>query len=77
MAELLGRLEPSELATESRIEAGEPVDVIVQLAEQTPYDLVVMGTHGRTGLSRVIIGSTAERVVRRAPCPVVTVRAPR
>jgi nucleotide-binding universal stress UspA family protein len=46
---------------------------IVARAE-TGFDLIVMGTHGRTGLSHAVMGSVAERVVRRAPCPVLTVR---
>jgi universal stress protein A len=48
---------------------------IRRFAEEGAFDLIVMGTHGRTGLSRVILGSVAERVVRTAPCPVLTVRA--
>lgn len=77
MAELLGKLEPSESGSRSRIEAGDPVHVILQLVDETPYDLVVMGTHGRTGLDRMIVGSTAAQIVRRASCPVLTVRAAR
>ncbi len=48
---------------------------ITEKAKQGHYDLVVMGTHGRTGLKRLLIGSVAERVVRSASCPVLTVRA--
>jgi nucleotide-binding universal stress UspA family protein len=47
---------------------------ILRAAEELEADLVIMGTHGRTGLRHVILGSVAERVVRRAPCPVLTVR---
>src|SRR5262249_44246529 len=46
------------------------------LAEEIRADLIVMGTHGRTGLSRLLMGSVAEQVVRKAPCPVLTVRPP-
>ncbi len=53
---------------------GKPFQQILQLAEQGKMDLIVMGTHGRTGLEHVIVGSTAERVVRRAKIPVLTVR---
>lgn len=53
---------------------GNPVEVITNTAKNDGYDLVVLGTHGRTGLSRALIGSVAERVVRYAPCPVLTVR---
>ena len=59
----------------SRIEKGHPARTIVALSEE--YDLLLMGTHGRTGLAQVLMGSVAERVVRRARCPVLTTRHPR
>lgn len=49
---------------------------ILRLAKEIPFDLIVMGSHGLTGLAHVLFGSTADRVVRRAPCSVVTVRTP-
>lgn len=49
---------------------------IVALAAEERADLVVMGTHGRGGVSRVLLGSVADRVLRTAPCPVLTVRKP-
>lgn len=55
-------------------ERGAPSQVIVQMADRERYDLLVLGTHGRTGVSRAIMGSVAERVVRHAHCPVLTVR---
>lgn len=55
---------------------GEPAAEIVAEAQDGKYDAVVVGTHGRTGLAHVLLGSVAERVVRRAPMPVVTVRPP-
>jgi nucleotide-binding universal stress UspA family protein len=57
-----------------RVEAGEPSDAILRVAAEDRADLVVMGTHGRTGLSRLLIGSVAEAVLRRASCPVLTLR---
>ena len=48
---------------------------IVGAAEKLPADLIVMGTQGRTGFKHVLLGSVAERVVRKAPCPVLTVKA--
>jgi nucleotide-binding universal stress UspA family protein len=57
-----------------RQEAGEPGKVIISVAEEERFDLIVMGTHGRKGFERLVMGSVAERVVRRAPCPVLTVR---
>jgi nucleotide-binding universal stress UspA family protein len=53
---------------------GEPAAEIVAAAEEGKYDAIVVGTHGRTGFAHVLLGSVAERVVRRAPMPVVTVR---
>lgn len=50
---------------------------ITQFAKDGGYDLIVMGTHGRTGLRHLMLGSVAERVVRMAHCPVLTVRAPK
>jgi universal stress protein A len=49
---------------------------ITTLAEEERIDLIVMGTHGRTGLAHALLGSVAERVVRRAPCPVLSVKPP-
>lgn len=58
----------------ARAELGLPFGSIVDLAEKLPAQLIVMGTRGRTGLAHVLLGSVAERVVRFAPCPVLTVR---
>lgn len=57
--------------------AGEPAAEIVSFAREQGVDLLVLGTHGRTGLEHALMGSIAERVVRRAHCPVLTVRPPR
>lgn len=54
---------------------GTPAQEILALARRDAFDLVVLGTHGRTGLGRVVMGSVAEEVVRRAPCPVLTISA--
>lgn len=61
------------IATEVRLEEGEAVDEILTLAERLPADLVVMGTHGRRGFERLVLGSVAEKVLRKAACPVMTV----
>ncbi len=55
---------------------GEPGAMILQCAREKKCDLIVMGTHGLTGLGRMLMGSVAEQVVRSADCPVLTVRAP-
>ena len=54
----------------------QPSDAITAYAKSAQIDLIVMGTHGRTGVSHMLVGSVAERVVRTAPCPVLTVRHP-
>jgi nucleotide-binding universal stress UspA family protein len=54
---------------------GIPATEITEFAKKHDFDLIVMGTHGRTGLQHALIGSVAEKVVRRAPCAVLTVRA--
>jgi nucleotide-binding universal stress UspA family protein len=53
---------------------GAPFLEIIRYAKENGIDLIVMGTHGRSGLSHVLMGSVAERVVRKSPCPVLTVR---
>jgi nucleotide-binding universal stress UspA family protein len=55
---------------------GSPVEAIVAYAREQQIDLLVIATHGRTGLGHVILGSVAERIVREAPCPVLTLRSP-
>ncbi len=71
---MLERVVPTDpqIACEHRMVTGEPAAAVVELAKEENADLIVMGTHGRTGFSRVLMGSVAEAVVRRAPCPVLT-----
>jgi nucleotide-binding universal stress UspA family protein len=57
-------------------ERGRPSDVVVDVAKRGNYDLLTIATHGRTGFNRVLLGSVAERIVRHAPCPVLSARAP-
>jgi nucleotide-binding universal stress UspA family protein len=64
------------IAVEHRLEVGEAETVILQVARETKAGLIVLGTHGRTGLSHLLMGSVAEQVVRKAPCPVLTLRTP-
>jgi len=54
---------------------GTPATAIVEYAEENDVDLIVIGTHGRTGLSRVVMGSVAEAVVRKATCPVLAIKS--
>jgi universal stress protein A len=62
------------IPVKSRIGAGTPYREIVSAADDSNIDLIILGTHGRTGLAHFLMGSTAERVVRHAPCPVMVVR---
>jgi nucleotide-binding universal stress UspA family protein len=62
---------------ETRLLMGMPATEIVSYAEANAYDLIVMGTHGRSGFGHALLGSVAEKVVRQAPCPVLTVRLPK
>ena len=56
------------------VRPGRPATEIVEAARELAADLIVIATHGRTGLQHVLLGSVAENVVRHAPCPVLTVR---
>ena len=70
---------PSQLAdqdVELRVVFGRPFERILETAVAAEAGLIVMGTHGRTGLERIAVGSVAERVIRLAPCPVLTLKAP-
>jgi nucleotide-binding universal stress UspA family protein len=61
---------------EHRLEEGPAAQVIIEVAREIQADLIVMGTHGRTGFDRVLFGSAAEQVLREAPCPLLTVKFP-
>lgn len=63
-----------ELPVETQVIVGPPGVSIVTAAEKCRADLIVMGTHGRSGLGRVLMGSVAEYVLRHAPCPVLTIK---
>jgi len=62
------------LDVQSKLLTGPVANEIADFAQQGQFDLIVMGTHGRTGLRHLVLGSVAERVVRTAPCAVLTVR---
>ena len=68
----LGDLLPL-VETKERVEMGAPDKNIVERAQADKVDLIVISTHGRTGLSHMLLGSVTERVVRTAPCPVVSI----
>lgn len=72
----VGRLTDQGLTVSARLVEGTPKRAIVRAVEEGDYDMVVLGTHGRTGLAHVLMGSVAEWVLRHVAVPVVTVRAP-
>ena len=76
--EELRQLQPQDptVAVEHLLKEGDPATEILRTAKANDCDLIVMGTHGRTGVSRLLMGSVAERVLRKAACPVLTVKAP-
>lgn len=62
--------------SETIIKTGKPFVEIIEIAKEIDADLIIMATHGHTGVEHLLFGSTAEKVVRKAPCPVLTLREP-
>lgn len=75
--ELVSALTNAQLTADFRVCGGLPADSILEAAAVEPADLIVMGTHGRRGLSHTFWGSVAESVFRKSHCPVLTVRSPK
>lgn len=67
---------PSSLESEIIIRAGKPFVEIIDAAAEKDIDLIIIATHGLTGVEHLLFGSTAEKVVRKAPCPVLSIREP-
>jgi universal stress protein A len=74
LAQMLSETQASKMDVARRVVVGIPYRKIVDVAEEEKIDLIVMTTHGRTGLSHLMMGSVAEKIVRTAPCPVLTIR---
>ncbi len=77
--EAKGRLRRMEadahrVRVESLVMEGDPVAMILRAAKETHSDVIIMGTHGRTAVARLLLGSVAEAVLRKAPCPVLTAK---
>jgi nucleotide-binding universal stress UspA family protein len=68
---------PKNISAEYEIAFGKPFVEIVKRARKDNADLIVMATHGRGAISHILLGSTTEKVVRKAPCPVLTVKHPK
>jgi nucleotide-binding universal stress UspA family protein len=76
LEEWIAKARVEGLTARATLRSGVPYQEIVGLARDERADLIVIGTHGRGGMNRVLLGSVADRVVRLAPCPVLTVRQP-
>lgn len=75
LAETGERLHASGVKVETRVAIAEVVPGILALADECDADLIAMGTHGRSGLEHLLLGSVAEKVIRKSPIPVLTARA--
>jgi universal stress protein A len=75
LADLADRIAKDGVSASTFIRVGKPEDEIVRFATENNVDLIAMGTHGRTGLAHMLVGSVAERVVRTSKCPVLTIRS--
>jgi nucleotide-binding universal stress UspA family protein len=74
LTEAIGAVEARGMANETVVETGRPAPTIVEYAATHDVDQIIMGSHGRKGVSRLLLGSVAEKVVRRSPVPVTVVR---
>jgi nucleotide-binding universal stress UspA family protein len=75
----LAQVRPADhrVKVEHRLLNGDPAEEILKIAKAEQADLIVLGTHGSTGLARLLLGSVAESVLRGADCPVLTIKTPR
>lgn len=67
---------PAEVKVKTLIKTGKPFVEIIETAKEEDTDLIIIATHGHTGVEHILFGSTAEKVVRKSPCPVLTLREP-
>ncbi len=73
---LINREIPSEIKVKSVIKIGKPFYEIIETAKEENIDLIIISSHGHSGVEKILFGSTAEKVVRKAPCPVLSLRTP-
>jgi nucleotide-binding universal stress UspA family protein len=76
LAQLLPEAAAAQVEVTRLVDLGVPYLKILEVARAKQVDMLVMATHGRTGLGHLVLGSVAERLVRLAPCPVLTIRSP-
>jgi nucleotide-binding universal stress UspA family protein len=72
--EIVVSIKGNNIAVEGAVLSGEPFVEIIKHVKQKHIDLIVMATHGRTGIEHMLLGSVAEKVVRKSPCPVLTIK---
>jgi nucleotide-binding universal stress UspA family protein len=77
MTDMIAKAADWKVSISPQVRKGVEFREIIQAAREAAADIIVMGTHGRTGLAHALIGSVAEKVVRKAPCPVLTVKHPK
>jgi nucleotide-binding universal stress UspA family protein len=75
LAALVERARKAGVRATARLRDGAPHEQVPRAARRARADVIVIGTHGRTGVPKIVLGSVAERLVRLAPCPVLTVRS--
>jgi nucleotide-binding universal stress UspA family protein len=76
LKQLINKEIPSDIKVNSVIKTGKPFVEIVETAAEENIDLIIISSHGHSGIEKILFGSTAEKVVRKAPCPVLTLRTP-
>lgn len=76
LSDLMAQQVPEELGAHPLLAPGDPAQEIIRAAEDQAIELIVIATHGHTGWGRLIFGSVTEKVVRLAPCPVLTIKGP-
>ncbi len=67
---------PTDVVVNTIVKTGKPFIEIIETAAEEDIDLIIIATHGHTGVEHILFGSTAEKVIRKAPCPVLTLREP-
>ena len=75
MAGLIDAVVPKTLKTQTLVGSGIPFVEITTYAKEEEVDMIIVATHGRTGVEHILFGSTAEKIIRKAPCPVLVVRS--
>ncbi|MBT5877386.1 MAG: universal stress protein [Candidatus Latescibacteria bacterium] len=76
MEESISQHDAGHVEVKRYVARGYPADEVVEFAKKEEVDVIVMSTHGRTGLKHLLLGSTTEKVVRKSPCPVLSIRHP-